>query len=462
MCSRGFDKVDDSEELSLLAGAYNGLGARKRGARVYFGVLAPCANEVYLVGSFNSWREEIRLSRNELDVWQTSIDAKEISDGDTYKFKAYIGDEVVYLSDPYAPMTDGEPFFNSIYKEGWGRQLDACEVSSNSACYGHPLNIYEIKTDGWLCYDDCEAVDYVTLSREILPYLLQMGYTHVCLSGICGGSFSQKQGGEAAFKTFVDTFHSAFVSVLVDWQIGCEDIGILKDRALSLINSCGVDGFVADCNDARTSEFFGELVHSIKSERPETVFIVRSDDGLFPSFADAAVKECGAYRKYFRQACDDDMKLRINAAAVAYLLLKDGRMLTRMGCEAGQYWKHDLFDRRVFESLQNARFQLFFSKLSELYLARSEIWGCGISEPMEADNGEIRLMIRSSSDSDIILATDLSGRGGRALIPHGEWNVILDSSSTLGYDKAQITSEHNRGISITLPAYGAVVLERIK
>ena len=419
MFAQGFDKVDNSSRLSALTGAYAVLGARTMGARVFFSVVAPFAERVYLMGSFNGWSESLGLEKNEQGVWQTSVAREEISDGDKYKFKAYVNGEVIYLSDPYAKESDCEPYFNSIYRES------DCDKLCDKVALGFPLNVYEIVPDKWFCYDDRGAVDYETLAREILPYLLQMGYTHVCLSGEC----KDEQGGEAAFKVFADMMRSA-------------QIGVLAKESFKLCDRSCVDGTVATFEGA---ESFSGLVHKIYFKGADETVIV---------------KDSAAYRKILREN-EFGRSLRENAVAQAGLLMKEGRMLTRMGCEAGTDVGDGVFAPRVFEPDENARFQLFCSELAGIYLSNPEIW----ESPMicEVDDGGVRVTRRYAHDFEMILVSDLLGNGGGARIPAmGEWRVILDSSDILGYKNALVSYAEDGYINILLPQYGAAILERIK
>lgn len=414
MFAQSSDKVDDSGKLYALTGAYADLGACKTGARVFFRVLAPFADEVYLIGSFNDWADGIPLEKKELGVWQVDISESEISDGSRYKFKARVDGEEIYLGDPYAAEHDGEPYFNAIYKESRaeGYAADVTDI---------PFNVYEIESDKWLCYDGCLEIDYETLARELLPYLLQMGYTHICLSG----AFNPRQGGARGFGKFAEMMHSASIGVLVRGDIpeGCDS---------------PVDGVIRE-------ESFPRLAHKIS---------------LRGECAPVYIMDSGAYRKHFRQA-SYNKKLHRRAAAMAYQLFKAGRMLTRMGCEAGHEEPVRVFDRHVFESAENSRFQLYCAELSGAYLKNPEIWrGSGISE---SDSYGIRVTRRYAEDTELILVTDLWGNGGCLTIPAaGEWKVILDSSRSLGHQGAAVSCQNEKSIRIVLPSYGAVLLERIK
>lgn len=417
MFAQGFDKVDDSGKLSALTGAYANLGAHREGVHVFFRVLAPFADEVSLVGSFNGWADGARLERTSGGVWQGIVSACEITDGDRYKFKARIGDEEVFLSDPYAVENDGEPYFNSIYRE--------CAPKNRVAYFGGPLNAYEIVADRWFCYDGCREVDYSTLSRELLPYLLQMGYTHVYLSGKC----NEGQGGEDGFAKLADAMHAA-------------DIGVLVGEDFGLTDNSSVDGVVLSAAD---TECFGGLVHKICFEGSDRAIYLRDPSAYHTCFSRASA----------------DKQIRRNAAAMTYLLFKEGRMLTRMGCETGRDERVEVFDLHTFESAERANFQRFCSELASIYLSNPEISvGSAIAE---SDSYGVRVTARHAEELDMILVTDLRGNGGRATIPaRGEWRVILDSSQLLGYESAIVSSNNNKSICIALPSYGAVLLERIR
>jgi len=475
MCSEEFSLVDSPNEFSVLTGACPHLGAHKRGTRVFFGILSPFADAVYLVGSFNDWRESDRLERNEFGVWQTSISADEIKDGDKYKFRAYFGDQVAYLTDPYAEENDGEPFFNSVYRERSAKEENIYQGGREDGCGIYPLNIYGINVSE-LFLKEGRAPDFTDLGNELIPYLLQMGYTHVSISGIPGGygdacdNFNNDTDGEHSMLSFVRALHSSFIGAFADWNVigsdedGICDVEVCVRKALNIVDSLELDGFVIDSDDARGAEFFSELVHTVKSKRPGVSFIVRAAAGCDVSFADATVSECDAYRKLFRQRGDAEWRSRMNAASLSYLLFKEGRMLTRSGYERGCEHAIDTLRREAFEAEVNADLQFFCSELFDLYLSSPEVFGYGDSRAVsvEMDCCGIRVIKRCSDAYGFILAADPLGCGGDIRLPAtGRWNILLDSTALLCRGSAAVRCDTDDEVYLSLPPYGAVILERI-
>ncbi len=473
MSSQDFNRMNIPNEFSVLAGARHDLGANKCGARVLFRVLSPFADAVYLVGSFNNWSESNRLERNQFGVWQTSISAEEIKDGDKYKFKIYSEEKTVYITDPYAKETDGEPYFNSVYRENSIDNEKTSENGSDAKCGIYPLNIYGIHAAEW--FDERETVDFAALSDELLPYLLQMGYTHVSISGIPKeyGGFDnthvdswEETDREQPLSSFVRALHSAYIGVLVDLELyedAASDIAPYVSRALCLIDTFGIDGFIINYNDAHGAEFFAELVHTVKSKREGVNVIVKATDGRDIPFADATVMESGAYRKFFRQKQGEKSRLCMTAAAITYLLFKKVKMQTLAGYEVGCEYAFDTFRRGIYESEANADFQFFYSELCSLYLSCPEAFGYGDGKAVsvEFDYVGIRVIERCSAASGFILAADFSGEGGNILLrANGKWDVLFDSTAKLCKGSATVRCEEGGELRLSLPPYGAVILGR--
>ncbi|MDR6667867.1 1,4-alpha-glucan branching protein GlgB [Rhizobium sp. 1399] len=208
-------------------------------AGVRFAVWAPNARRVSVVGDFNSWdgrRHPMRL-RPQAGIWEIFI--PHLTVGERYKFEildrhgnllAQKADPVARAAEP-APSTASvvasiDPFSwsDAAWMDGGRRRADRL---------GEPFSIYEVHAGSWLrdMQDGARALDWVELSQRLLPYVRDMGFTHIELLPIMehpfGGSWGYQPLGLFAptgrygtpedFAYFVDRCHGAGIGVLLDW-----------------------------------------------------------------------------------------------------------------------------------------------------------------------------------------------------------------------------------------------------
>ncbi len=481
MCAQSIDNFGGSDDPSVSVGAYGCLGAHKKGTRIFFGFFAPYAERVFLVGSFNDWCESNPLSKKEKGIWVIGIHQNGISDGDAYKYKVYRDGKAYYYADPYAMETDGFPYYNSVYRDA-GRIVNDLHVKQRHiGCFERPLNIYEIGADRYTSNNG----DYASLAREILPYVLQMGYTHVSMSEMCEMYYdsndrkeyqvafapSARRGGAGAFYEFVRLMHDFDVGVLLDWNTEKyfgdidADVAFYTKNALYWLNCYGIDGFVLNEDKVHGEEFFERLVHSVRSEIGDAYFISKNAGTSTSSAANESVKCCYGYIDLFFNEQNNSDAYRINAAAMAYLLLKDGMMITRMGNEIGISCNEDklLFSKNIVDDQEKARFQLFSSELNNLYLSYPQLWRCGDcpAAAIQCDHGGIRILHRGCGEDELVMVFDISGKGGDICISEtGEWQTIFDSDSLLSGSLDPIQAEFGEGAYLSLSPYGVSVIKR--
>ena len=207
--------------------AYEFFGCHKISEDNYvFRVWAPHARSVSLIGSFNEWDEGademIRLSDNE--SFEISVKANV---GDTYKFCINTKDgRKLYKADPYA-------FSSDLPRSVASKITDLPTTSDYCSKIAHdqPVNIYEVNLLSWRKNKDNSYFNFEKLIETLVPYVKEMGYTHVEFmpltefpyDGSWGyqvtGYFSitSRLGTPKQFKELVDAFHEKGIKVIVDW-----------------------------------------------------------------------------------------------------------------------------------------------------------------------------------------------------------------------------------------------------
>lgn len=220
--------------------AYNYMGAHRANVLgkdgVVFRTWAPNAKSVSVVGDFNGWdRNCHRMNRtSEGGVWEIFI-ADIIQPYTIYKYSIETYDDVcVMKSDPYAYHYETRPNNASVFVEldgfEWHDQ-DWVEYKRAHESYSSPMNIYEIHAGSWRKYKDGNHFSYSKLADELIPYLKDMGYTHVEMMPLTEYPFdaswgyqvtgyyavTSRYGSPFDFMEFVDKCHQAGIYVIMDW-----------------------------------------------------------------------------------------------------------------------------------------------------------------------------------------------------------------------------------------------------
>ncbi len=222
--------------------AYDFLGARPRTVDgvegVLFAVWAPCAERVSVVHPGNRWdgRCHPMRVRGGSGIWELFIPG--IEDGSLYKFEIRGRDGSLHLkADPYARRTELRPGTASIVtapsRYDWG-DADWLERRRNNDWMHTPMSIYEVHLGSWQRDDQGGFLDYRELAHRLVPYVHELGFTHVELLPITEhpldaswgyqttGYFSptSRFGSPDDFRYFVDYLHRHDVGVILDWAPG--------------------------------------------------------------------------------------------------------------------------------------------------------------------------------------------------------------------------------------------------
>ena len=197
-------------------------------------VWAPNAQSVSVVGEFNNWDDSVNPMEKISDgVWEAYLE--ELPPFTLYRYCVVTpqGDKIM-KSDPYAFHFETRPGNSSRYydiggynwsDEAWYRQ------KANKPHYDQPVNIYEIHAGSWRKYEDGSVFSYDKLADELIPYVKEMGYTHVELMPLTEYPFdgswgyqvmgyfapTSRYGEPKDFMSFVNKCHQAGIGVIMDW-----------------------------------------------------------------------------------------------------------------------------------------------------------------------------------------------------------------------------------------------------
>ena len=228
---------------------YLGVHMKENGGKYEytFRVWAPNAKSVFLCGDFNNWGETHPLEKDDnSEIWETTLISERRLDGERYKFKITGKNGTHFKSDPYAFYSETlENTASLIYdssKYVWhddewrASAKERFGKNSNHFC-SSPVNIYEMHLGSWKTRDGKSTTDksaylgYREIADMLVPYILEMGYTHVELMPIAeypyDGSWGYQVCGYYAptsrfgcpddFKYFVDKLHENGIGVILDW-----------------------------------------------------------------------------------------------------------------------------------------------------------------------------------------------------------------------------------------------------
>ena len=212
--------------------AFDLLGCHRLVDEYVFRVWAPNARAVSLVGDFNGWDASADPMERVTDgVWERRTAAPAEYDAYKYAVTGENGDTVL-KSDPYAYHFETTPANASkVYSLEGYRWRDRAWQTAARTPYERPVNIYEVHAASWRRYPDGAPYSYRKLAEELVPYVKEMGYTHIELLPIMeypfDGSWGYQVTGYYAptsrfgtpkdFMAFVDACHLAGIGVILDW-----------------------------------------------------------------------------------------------------------------------------------------------------------------------------------------------------------------------------------------------------
>jgi 1,4-alpha-glucan branching enzyme len=222
--------------------SYHMLGAHRMEqdghSGVRFGVWAPNANWVSVVGDFNGWDTGANLMQqiDSSGIWELFI--PDPLENQLYKYAIGSGSgEVLYKCDPYAYYCELRPKTASIVYDLEGYTWSDTywqEQRNNQQRKDSPMVIYEVHLGSWKQKEDGSFYNYKELASELLDYVVDMGYTHIELMPVMEHPFdgswgyqvtgfyavTSRYGTPKDFMYFIDCCHQKGIGVILDWVPG--------------------------------------------------------------------------------------------------------------------------------------------------------------------------------------------------------------------------------------------------
>ncbi|MGZ4985740.1 MAG: 1,4-alpha-glucan branching enzyme, partial [Chthoniobacterales bacterium] len=204
---------------------------------VYFAVWAPNAQRVSVVGDFNGWDGRVHPMRRLLGsgVWEIFI--PEVGEETHYKFeiRTHFG-HLLLKSDPFAFFNQwGKDTSSLVYNLERYQWSDAewMEARAKKNLNRSAMSIYEVHLGSWRRHADQanRPYSYLELTDSLIPYVVEMGYTHLELLPIAEHPFegswgyqvtnyyapTSRFGNPDELRHFIDKCHQAGIGVIIDW-----------------------------------------------------------------------------------------------------------------------------------------------------------------------------------------------------------------------------------------------------
>jgi 1,4-alpha-glucan branching enzyme len=204
----------------------------------YFAVWAPNATAVYVKGNFNDWNNETHLLKVRQDssgIWEGFVPA--IHQGEVYKYHIH-GYKGVKLDkgDPFANYWELRPLTASITWQtnyAWkdAKWIEQRKIKNRT---DQPYSVYEVHLASWMRpnkNDESSYNSYIQLIDLLVPYVKEMGFTHVEFMPVMEHPFdgswgyqgvgffapTSRFGNPQEFAALVEAFHAAEIGVILDW-----------------------------------------------------------------------------------------------------------------------------------------------------------------------------------------------------------------------------------------------------
>jgi 1,4-alpha-glucan branching enzyme len=210
-------------------------------AGVHFAVWAPNADRVSVIGDFNGWDGRVHPMRllQPGGIWEIFV--PDLTDGEKYKFEIRtLTGAILKKADPFALAFEAPPQTAAIVHDISGYEWHDEEWMSTRPAHGawldRPMSVYEVHLGSWarVPEEGNRFLTYREMAHRLVPYVKEMGFTHVELLPVMEHPFSGSWGYQVLgffaptarfgppedFKLLVDACHQAGIGVILDWVPG--------------------------------------------------------------------------------------------------------------------------------------------------------------------------------------------------------------------------------------------------
>jgi len=210
-------------------------------AGVHFAVWAPNAQRVSVIGDFNRWDGRAHQMRKLVPAGIWEIFIPDLADGACYKYEVRTpAGHLLDKADPYGRRFEVPPNTASIiWTEGrydWGDENWINDRPSFNGWHERPMSVYEVHLGSWRRVPEQgdRYLTYRELADQMVPYVREMGFTHIELMPVMEHPFSGSWGYQVIgffaptsrfgtpddFRYFVDECHRHGIGVILDWVPG--------------------------------------------------------------------------------------------------------------------------------------------------------------------------------------------------------------------------------------------------
>ncbi len=205
---------------------------------VHFAVWAPSAKRVSVVGDFNGWDGRVHptRARGSSGIWEIFLPG--LDEGAVYKYEIVgpSGNILPLKADPYAFRGELRPKTGSVVARlDHHKWNDAAWISQRAQknWFEAPVSVYEVHLGSWrrVPEEKDRWLTYGELADQLIPYVKDLGYTHIELLPIMEHPFdgswgyqtlgyfaaTSRYGSPSEFMEFVDRCHQAGIGVILDW-----------------------------------------------------------------------------------------------------------------------------------------------------------------------------------------------------------------------------------------------------